>query len=79
LDFTHYYGKHKRQKQSIRQTIVRHDNRLSCRLSQDTWNEIDDFMDELGNNNLSNAIETLLSDSLLDYKIAKQKYELSDI
>lgn len=79
MDFTHYYGKHKRKKKPVRQTIVRQDNRLSCRLSKDTWNEIDEFIEELGDNNLSNVIETLLSDSLLDFKIAKQKYELSDI
>jgi hypothetical protein len=59
--------------------MVRQDNRLSCRLSKDTWSEVYEFMKDLGTDNLSNAIETLLSDSLLDYKIAKQKYELSDI
>lgn len=61
------------------QKDYRKDNRLSCRLSQDTWNEIDEFKKDSGIKELSKVIETLLSDSLLDYKISKQKYELSDI
>ena len=75
----HYYGKHKRKSEPGRQKIVRHDNRLSCRLSQDTWNEIDEFMRDSGINNLSSVIETLLTDSLLDYKIEKEKFELSGL
>lgn len=79
MEFTRYYGKHKRKTEPVRQITVRHDNRLSCRLSQDTWNEIDEFKRDSGINNLSTIIETLLSDSLLDYKIEKQKYEIGDI
>jgi len=74
----HYYGKHKNKKEPVRQKIVRHDNRLSVRLSQDTWNEIDEFIKE-SSLNLSQTIETLLSDSLLDYKISKQQFEIEDI
>lgn len=74
----HYYGKHKKKKEPVRQNIVRHDNRLSVRLSQDTWSEIDEFKRDSGLN-LSQTIETLLSDSLLDYKISKQQFEIEDI
>lgn len=79
MEFVGYYGKHKRKTPSVRQTTVRQDNRLSCRLSQDTWNEIDEFMSYNGLTNLSMVIETLLSDSLLDWKLAKQKYELEGL
>lgn len=74
-----YYGKHKKKKEPVRQKTVRQDNRLSCRLSQDTWNEIDEFKRDSGIKELSKVIETLLSDSLLDYKISKQKFEIEDI
>ena len=75
--FERYYGKFKKEKTPVRQT--RTDNRLCVRLSQDTWNEIDRFMEDNGLDNLSKVIEVLLSDSLLDYRIEKQKYELSDL
>lgn len=58
---------------------IRKDNRLCVRLSQDTWAEIDEFMAYNELKNLSMVIETLLSDSLLDWKLAKQKYELEGI
>jgi len=74
-----YYGKHKRNKPIVRQTNVRQDNRLCVRLSQDTWNELDKFMRYNELTNLSNAVETLLTDSLLDWKETKQQYEISDI
>lgn len=73
-----YYGKHKHKKESVRQSTVRHDNRLSVRLSQDTWNEIKEFMAD-SSLNLTQTVETLLTDSLLDYKLSKQQYEISDI
>lgn len=82
MEFRGYYGKHKRKSSPVRQVSAgqkRKDNRLSCRLSDDTWNEIDEFMQYNGLDNLSGTIECLLSDSLLDWKIAKQNYELSDI
>ena len=79
MDFRGYYGKNKTKATTVRQRIVRKDNRLSCRLSDDTWNEIDEFTEDMGIKNLSAVIETLLSDSLLNYKIAKQKYELEGI
>lgn len=79
MEFIRYYGKHKRRTEPVRQKIVRHDNRLSCRLSQDTWNEIDEFKRDSGIKELSKVIETLLSDSLVDYKISKQKFELEGI
>ena len=75
--FERYYGKHKHKTPPVRQ--MRTDNRLCVRLSQDTWNEIDRFMEDNGLDNLSKVIEVLLSDSLLDYRIEKQKYELSDL
>lgn len=74
-----YLYKHKRKTKELPVRQKRADNRLSCRLSDDTWNEIDGFMEDNGLDNLSNVIETLLSDSLLDYKIAKQKFELEGI
>ena len=79
MEFTRYYGKHKRKNTPVRQKVVRKDNRLSCRLSGDTWNEIEGFMLDNDLDNLSNVIETLLSSELLDYKISKQKYELEGI
>lgn len=78
MEFTHYYGKHKRKIEPVRQTTVRRDNRLSVRLSQDTWNEVEAFMAD-SSLNLTQTVETLLSDSLLDYKLSKQQYEISDI
>lgn len=74
-----YYGKHKRKNESVRQITVRHDNRFSGRFSQDTWKEIYEFMDDNDLNNVSNVVETLISDSLLDYKISKQQFELKGI
>ena len=73
-----YFKPNNRKFQEIvRQT--RKDNRLSVRLSQDTWNEIDEFKRDSGIKELSKVIEALLTDSLLDYKISKQNFELSDI
>lgn len=63
---------------TVRQTNVRQDNRLCVRLSQDTWNEIDEFMNDSGLN-LTQAVETMLTDFYLDYKKSKQEYEISDI
>lgn len=79
LGFRGYYGKHKKKKGSVRQQIVRQDNRFSGRFSQDTWKEIYEFMDDNDLDNISNVVETLLSDSLLDYKISKQQFELDGI
>lgn len=78
LDFTHYYGKHKRKPTTVRQEKVRYDNRLCVRLSQDTWNEINEFMEDSGLT-LTQAVETMLTDSYLDFKTSKQQYEISDI
>lgn len=79
MKFSYYYHKKRQETPPVGQPSVKKDNRLCCRLSQDTWTEIDEFMEDNGLTNLSNTVETLLSDSLLDYKIEKYKKELEGI
>ena len=84
MEFTHYYGKHKRRNTVVRQIVVRQPVKVSFWLDGESYEELESMTKEIGNlssrkPNISKTMQDITHDYLLDQKLQRQKYELEGI
>lgn len=85
MEFRGYYGKHKREKQTVLQTNVGQSIKTSIRFTGRNYKKIMDkvnYINSLDPNmqtDFSKTLNTILDDCFLDEELEQQKFELSDI
>ena len=85
MDFTHYYGKHKKKKQSVGQPVVGHTVKKSIRFDDENYKhiikkvEFINSLDDKMKTDFSKTLNNILHDYFLDERIEQQEFELSDI
>lgn len=78
LEFTHYYGKHKRRNNYVLQKNTTHKSKtFQFRADNELKNYIQNLSKEL-NQSDSKTIKDILEDSFLEQKLKNQKEEIKD-
>jgi len=75
LDFTHYYGKHKRENVVARQIDGRQKNRVTIRLDDELNNKVNNLAKELVQTE-SKVIRDILNNFFLDREIIENKKDV---
>lgn len=78
MEFTHYYGKHKRKNNLVIPNIVLQSKTLQVRMDSELYSNIKNLGKEL-NQNVSKVTKDILEDFFLERKLLQQKYEIEDI